>query len=75
MCYTENKKYYIVFPNTRLFLKALPFVEKSYIEHRVVSMPDYISDQCGMTIEIYGQYLSKAIEVISAENIKYEIKE
>lgn len=75
MYYTNNKKYYMVFPDTRTFLKALPLIEQSSIEHRVVTLPYRLSDQCGMTIEIYGQFVKKAADIINNKNIKYEIKE
>lgn len=75
MFYNRDKKYYIVFPSTRIFLKALPLIEQEGLTHRVVSIPDRLSDQCGMAIEIYGNCIDTAINIISKVNIQYEIKE
>lgn len=75
MYYKEDNIYYVVFPSTRVFLKALPLVEENGITHRVVPMPDHISSECGMTLEVKGQELLKTIALLDENNIIHEIKE
>lgn len=68
-------KYLFVFPQSRVFLLAMNYVSLADIKHKVLSMPDSISNDCSMVLEIEDIYLNKTIDILKIKNIDFSIKE
>ncbi|WP_407988911.1 DUF3343 domain-containing protein [Porphyromonas pogonae] len=74
MTYSADNIYYVLFPTTRSFIRAHHLVEESGIKHRVVSVPDHLSSECGMSLQITGNQCDSITNILREAQINFEIQ-
>lgn len=66
--------HYVLFPSTRVFLSALSFLEEAGLSLRVISLPDRLSDHCGMALEVGENELEEVCSLLEGRYI-FQIKQ
>lgn len=69
-----HDRQFFIFPTTRHFIRALKEAEAHGIAHRVISVPQHISYECGMSIEVAADDASALGTLLTAAAINHTIE-
>jgi len=66
-------RFIIVFKNIRQVIKADEALRNHHLPSRIIPVPETISSECGMCIELNLDHESSIITILSQTNTDYQI--